>query len=409
MLCSVVMPSYNQGGFIEKSICSVLDQSHKMTELIVMDGGSTDDTLVVLSSLVRKYGDRLRYISEKDSGPANAINKALDLANGEIIGWLNSDDVYFPEAISRAMDFFKANNEMVMLYGEGHHIDENDQFLERYPTLPHGQGLDRFQQGCYICQPTAFLRREVFDSVGKLDESLSAAFDFELWLRVFKAYPDRIAYIDEVVAGSRLHDDCITKSQRRIVAVEAMRVLSQHLGKSEPHWLQTYFNELCDFYPLGDSPNDLQKHMISTLKDVKKYLEYDDFVELNNSLFEDARWKLASLGLYVDVFPDGWVGREFEVRINDINGSKLNIYCECNSQMEGNVTLKLSTPRGEESMVLDISQGYFPIVLEIPDDYQSSEGLIRISSDKFFVPAQVEKGSSDTRELTFQVKKVIVH
>ncbi|MBK8384819.1 MAG: glycosyltransferase [Candidatus Accumulibacter sp.] len=131
---TVVMPSFNQGRFIEAAVRSVLEQAYPGLELLIVDGGSSDGTLPCLERLLAVFGDKLRWLSEKDSGPANAINKALRLARGEFVGWLNSDDLYAPGAVATAAAYLTANPEMVMVYGEAEHVDETGTRLAAYQS-----------------------------------------------------------------------------------------------------------------------------------------------------------------------------------------------------------------------------------------------------------------------------------
>jgi len=119
-----------------------------------MDGGSTDETLGIL----KQYAGRFYWVSEKDKGQANAINKGWSRARGEILAWLNSDDVYLPGAISKAVTFLQDHPEVGAVYGEGYHIDEEDKVIERYPTEPFDRG--GLKETCFICQPTVFIRRK---------------------------------------------------------------------------------------------------------------------------------------------------------------------------------------------------------------------------------------------------------
>ena len=128
------MPSLNQGRYIESAVLSVLWQDVPGLELIIMDGGSIDGTQGRLAQLAQRFPQGLRWCSEPDSGPANALNKAIGLAQGDILGWLNSDDLYAPDAIAQAVDFFDANPSAVMVYGEGEHIDAEGNRIGLYPT-----------------------------------------------------------------------------------------------------------------------------------------------------------------------------------------------------------------------------------------------------------------------------------
>lgn len=242
-LVSVVMPSMNQPEFIDEAITSVLSQDYPNIELIVADGGSRQDTLDILAK--RQQQDRrLRYFSRPDRGPAHALNDAMDAVRGTVIGWLNSDDLYAAGAISRAMAALADQPRLLMVYGQGQHVDEHGAPIGNYPTLPPSTPVSRFGEGCFICQPTMFFRRSARILLGTLDEKLKAAFDFEYWLRAFCTFPKRIGFIDQVQALSRLHDGCITMRLRRTVALEGMQVLARHLGSAPKEWLLTYADEL---------------------------------------------------------------------------------------------------------------------------------------------------------------------
>ena len=244
-LVSVIMPSLNQQRFIAQSIETVLSQNYQEIELIVADGGSTDGTQKLLKE-VSAADPRLRWSSQTDSGPAEALNRALGQVRGTIVGWLNSDDLYVADTVARAVDGFARHPNWVMLYGHGRHVDSQGRFISSYPTLRPAGPLDRFASGCFICQPTVFFKRSTYVLLGELDTSLKTAFDFDYWLRAFTAFPERIGFIDEVQAESRLHDACITKTMRRTVALEGMHVVARHLGHAPTHWITAYVDELLD-------------------------------------------------------------------------------------------------------------------------------------------------------------------
>jgi len=286
-LISIVMPSLNQAAFIEQAIDSVLNQPYSKIELIIADGVSTDGTLNLLQKK-QKQDSRLKWFSEKDSGPANAINKALSQTKGSLIGWLNSDDLYTQDAIIRAVNALQEKNK-VMVYGQGEHIDNTGKVLERYPTLTPDVPLKQFSKGCFICQPTVFFKRTVFLLLGKLDERLKTAFDFDYWFRVFSHFPDRIGFIDKVQAQSRLHEDCITHKMRRTVALEGMQVVARYLGSAPGHWLLTYKNELLSQPSDSQSSENIRKQIELFVDEGAVYMIEDTLIQLKNDLTKDTR------------------------------------------------------------------------------------------------------------------------
>jgi glycosyltransferase involved in cell wall biosynthesis len=241
-LVSVLMPSFNQRRFIAAAVESVLAQGHPQVELVVADGGSSDGTVEWLAERSR-FEPRLRWEAAPDSGPAQAVNRAMARARGTVIGWLNSDDVYAAGAIERAVDALLQSPEWLMVYGHGMHIDATGAVIGAYPTRTPAAAIGAFAEGCFICQPTVFFRRTMPLLVGPLDESLQTAFDFDWWLRAFARVPGRIGFVDAVQAHSRLHPDTLTSTRRRTVAVEGMKVLARHLGSAPRHWIETWANE----------------------------------------------------------------------------------------------------------------------------------------------------------------------
>lgn len=238
------MPCRNAGPFLREAMASVLQQPECL-ELLIADGGSTDGTPSELEQWAI-VDSRVRIISHSDTGPANALNQAFKAAKGTLIGWLNTDDLYTPGALVRAVDALAAHPKWLMVYGEADHIDDNGNSLASYPTELPSAGIKAFKNGCFICQPSVVFRRSMGVLLGRFNEKLVTAFDFDYWLRAFDAFPNRIGYIPHVQANSRLHNTTITSSQRQLVALEAMQILSRQFGTAPPHWLITAAEELID-------------------------------------------------------------------------------------------------------------------------------------------------------------------
>lgn len=202
---SIITPSYNQAPYIEATLRSVLDeQDYPNLEYWVIDGGSTDGTLDIL----RRYEGRLRWISEPDGGQADAINKGMRLATGDILAWMNSDDLYAPGALRAAGEYFAAHPETMFLYGDALAIDEHD---ASHGIRVHVRAADAdylVNTGDPIVQPASFWRREVWQACGELDVSLRYALDYEYWMRVARRYP--LTYLPVVLAKERLYADAKT-------------------------------------------------------------------------------------------------------------------------------------------------------------------------------------------------------
>jgi glycosyltransferase involved in cell wall biosynthesis len=242
-LVSVVMPTRNQSSFIAQSIESVLSQSYSNIELLVIDGESKDGTIEILKR-ASSEDDRLKWISEPDTGPAQALNKGLSRLMGTVIGWLNSDDSYVDGTIQRVVSALQRDDKLLMVYGEGFNVDQFGTVISKYPTLPPSTPIEKFVEGCFISQPTVFFRRPLSILLGPFDESLKTAFDFDYWLRAFKTQSDRIGFIAEEQAVTRLYSSTITARNRQTVMLEGMHILRKHLGLSPKNWVFTYIDEV---------------------------------------------------------------------------------------------------------------------------------------------------------------------
>lgn len=222
-LVSIVTPSYNQGEFIEETIRSVIGQDYPRIEHIVMDGGSTDNTVAVL----RKYENWLTWTSGRDNGQTDALNKGFRKAKGEVLAWLNSDDIYYPGAVSKAVAAFRANPGAKLVYGRGDYIDTKGRKTGEYPTLPFDFG--ELAESNYICQPSAFFTAEALREAGKLDEGLDYVMDYDLWVRVCRS--SEAVYLPETLAALRIHPASKTTAQSVATYEEMLRTAKKHFGR----------------------------------------------------------------------------------------------------------------------------------------------------------------------------------
>jgi glycosyltransferase involved in cell wall biosynthesis len=221
-LVSIITPSYNQADYIEQTILSVQSQDYPHIEHIVVDGGSTDGTVEIL----KKY-PHLKWTSEKDKGQSDAINKGFKRAQGEIIGWLNSDDLYEAGAISRSANYFHDHPEVDLVYTDFHYIDDKGKhlFTEKVSQFDYQRQLNELN---LIPQPTAFFRKSVFDA-GYLNESYHYAMDYEFWLRIGRQH--RIEKIDGINASFRLQPESKTVTQLTKFFPEVFGISRKYGGK----------------------------------------------------------------------------------------------------------------------------------------------------------------------------------
>ena len=232
MKVSVVTPSYNQAEFLPRTLQSVRTQEGVELEHIVVDACSQDDSVSILRAT-----EGISWISEPDSGQAQGVNKGIRLSSGDIIGWLNSDDIYYPGALSQVVSFFEMNPDVDVLYADADHIDIRDVRFEDYPA--ESWKSSALRERCFICQPSTFFRRSVVEKHGGLDESLQYCMDYEYWLRL-DAGGCKFAYVPRKLAGSRLYPENKTLRDRLAVHKEINGMLSKSLGQVPDAWIYRF-------------------------------------------------------------------------------------------------------------------------------------------------------------------------
>jgi glycosyltransferase involved in cell wall biosynthesis len=233
-LVSIVTPSYNQASFLETTIQSVLSQDYPDLEYMVVDGGSTDGSV----EIIRNYADKLAWwVSEKDHGQAEAINKGMGRARGEIVAWLNSDDLYLPGAVSAAVQCLAERPECSLVFGDILAINELGETI----NVQHfgNWGLEELMRFQIIGQPAVFMRRTAFQQAGGVDERFHCLLDHHLWLRLAQAAP--VMYSGQLWAAARFHSGAKNIYQPARFGQEAYQVAAWM--QSEPG-LQTEYRRL---------------------------------------------------------------------------------------------------------------------------------------------------------------------
>jgi glycosyltransferase involved in cell wall biosynthesis len=197
---SIITPSYNQGEFIEDTILSIKGQTYRNFEHIVVDGGSTDNTLDILRKYAGTYD--LSWSSEPDEGMYQAINKGLKKAKGDILCYLNTDDLYLPWTLEAVAGYSAKNKQVDLLYGDIINLDDDKGTIELTFSPPFNLRWAIVKGGLY--QPTVFWSRRAYERVGGLDETLQIGGDYEYWIRI--AMQGTVKKINEFLAADRSHD-----------------------------------------------------------------------------------------------------------------------------------------------------------------------------------------------------------
>jgi len=278
---SIVTPSYNQGQFIEETIRSVLLQGYPNLEYIIIDGGSTDNSV----EIIRRYEPWLHYwTSEIDEGQSDAINKGFQLSNGEVIAWLNSDDFYMPGAIHKVICSFLNNHNQGLIYGDVEIINENGKHLGKF-TGSQTNAKKLLLEGNTIPQPAAFIRLSDLNRTGGLDKNLDYVMDYDLWIRLALVSP--LSYIPSNLAVFRRHENSKSTSQSIPMLMELEILLNSReytkeiLSESE---IIEVFRRL-----------EIRKSLEYLLLDNKEY----SIISLNKSLYKKG-WPFGSVNLLTE-------------------------------------------------------------------------------------------------------------
>lgn len=367
-LVSIVTPSYNQGRFIRQTIESVLSQDYENLEYIIVDGGSTDNT----HEIVKEYQDKLTYISEKDNGQSDAINKGFKLAKGEIVAWLNSDDTYEPNCISRAVEEFEENKNLGLVYGDGYIIDENSQKLKIFEATQEFDLWTLINIWDYIMQPTTFFRAKFLKEVEYLNVDLNWCMDWDLWIKL--ALVSEVKYVKEIFACSREYGDTKTSTGGDKRMDEITALMQKYSGKEKPLGVQLYRSStLYTKY----SYNWILRKLSS------RYMAY-----VHHKIFSNLPIKYA----------DGWIGKEYSFILPM---HKKNLILEFSIPIDKVLPLDITIFINDNLYLKDtytkVGENIINMKLHDYDKYNN----IKVICKKTFIPS-----GNDNRKLSIIMKKI---
>jgi len=221
---SVITPSYNQGKYIEQTILSVINQKYKNFEYIIIDGGSNDNTI----DIIKKYENHITFwTTQKDNGQAHAINKGLNIASGDIVCWINSDDMLCDDTLQFVAEFFTNNPQVDLIYGNVIQMYQ-DNTDKNYVYIPNEFHPVDFLSRVAIHQPAVFWRKKLHEQIGMLDERLHFLMDYDLWIRIFFNF--NTCRVNKTLAKFRIHHDAKTYLFSEPIYLEQRFIISKFLN-----------------------------------------------------------------------------------------------------------------------------------------------------------------------------------
>lgn len=239
---SIVVPSFNQASYLNDALKSLFSQKYPHLEIIVIDGGSTDGSVNILKT----YEQRIFWRSEPDNGQSDALRKGFSLATGDWLGWLNSDDVLYNDALLTVNECINDSSGASVIVGGGNYIDEFGEYIGEYPKIdlsdPDDVLFQLFSKG-YLPQPSTFFRRMAYLDVGGVNKDLDYAMDYDLWVR-FANHGHRFVDLDHYISGNRWHKAAKTTSNLLELLSEVVNIQLREFGKVSPYFVQAISDNL---------------------------------------------------------------------------------------------------------------------------------------------------------------------
>ena len=350
-LVSIVTPSYNQARYLPATIDSVLAQDYPNIEYLVVDGASTDGSLDVL----RSYDGRVSWVSEPDHGQTDALNKGFRATRGDIVAWLNADDVYEPGAVSEAVQAFEGEPGIGLVYGNASIVDEAGRLVRRFDEIEPFSLWRLLHVLDYVPQAATFFRRSSADEAGWLDEHLEFAMDWDLWIRL--AAVSDVLYLDKPLARARVHPatKTATGGWRRIQ--ELRRLVRRHTGHGwtpgiRLYALDTLHTALTRACPWADHAVAAARRRISERIVVGVSPYTDGWLGPRGCLVVPRRWRRARLALEAYRMPPD---RRLTVSIRSAGRT----LARGTTRHAGPFALQVTLPDGRDPFVeLDVSTNY---------------------------------------------------
>ncbi len=381
-LVTVVTPSFNQARFIKATIESVLSQDYPNIEYIIFDGGSTDGT----SAVVAPYSDRLTFVSEKDRGQGDAINKGFQMAGGSIVAYLNSDDIFLPGAVSAAVAALQENPEYGAVYGEGYRIDADGNIIARFEVTEVYNLWKLVNVSDYILQQTVFWRRSVFDTIGYFDLDLHYGLDWDILMRTGKRYV--MGYVPQFMGCIREYPQAKTSAGGAQRFREIARILRAQSSYRYPpayfiYGLDTYEKIVCRRIGslFGWWPRLARKLQRGVLRVSHHWI---------------GQAATHSQGLY----SDGWASTRVHLMLPPSDGRYIEL----------TVTLP-SGPIERQSVVVrsgrqvfareSFAQGTFTLSIPVPENLWDAAVTFTIETSRYFTPE-----GADRRRLCYLLEKI---